>query len=403
MVESSVVVVGAGLAAAKVVENLRKEGFAGSITLIGAERYRPYDRPGLSKEVLQGKAEPESLFLHAPDFYTEGNIQTHFGDRAVRIDRDARTVTLASGLEVPYDQLVLATGSHARRVDLPGAGLGGILTLRTMDDAALLRAALDAKSRLVAVGGGWIGLEVAAAAVGSGCRVTVLEGARLPLAGVLGEELAGYFARLHRRHGVDLRTDVKVAGFEGVDGKVTGVVAGDEVIPADVVLVGIGAVANTELAEAAGLAVDDGIIVDERLRTEDPHIWAAGDVANAFNPTLGRRLRVEHWDNARRQGRFAALSVLGREGSYDWQPYFYTDQYDLSMEYVGHAARGAEVVVRGDLATGAFIAFWLEEGRVSAAMNVNTPNANPTLRRIIGQTVDPARLTDSAVDLRALV
>jgi 3-phenylpropionate/trans-cinnamate dioxygenase ferredoxin reductase component len=401
--EKPVVVVGAGLAAAKCVENLRKEGFAGSITLIGAERYRPYDRPGLSKEVLQGKAEPESLFLHAAHFYSQASIQTHFGDRAVRLDRDAQTVFLASGLEVPYDRLVLATGSRARWVDLPGAGLAGILTLRTMDDEVTLRAALEAKARLVAVGGGWIGLEVAAAAVEAGCRVTVLEGAKLPLASVLGEELAGYFARLHRGHGVDLRTDVKVAGFEGADGKVTGVRVGDEVIPADVVLVGIGAAPNTELAEAAGLAVDNGVIVDERLRTEDPRIWAAGDVANAFNPTLGRHLRVEHWDNARRQGRFAALSVLGREGSYDWQPYFYTDQYDLSMEYVGNAGRGADVRVRGDLAGGAFIAFWLEAGLVTAAMNVNTPKVNPTLRKIVGKTVDPARLSDPAVELSDLI
>lgn len=401
--EQAVVVVGAGLAAAKVVENLRKEGFGGPITLIGAERYRPYDRPGLSKQVLQGKADPESLFLHAADFYRDANIQTHFGDRAVGIDRVAATVTLASGIEVPYDRLVLATGSHARSADLPGAGLAGVLTLRTMDDEAPLRAALVAKARVVTVGGGWIGLEVAAAAVEAGCRVTVLEGARLPLAGVLGEVLAGYFAQMHRDHGVDLRTNVRVAGFEGADGKVTGVQVGDEVIPADIVLVGIGAVPNTELADAAGLAVDNGIIVDERLRTEDPRIWAAGDVANAFNPTLGRRLRVEHWDNARRQGRFAALSLLGREGSYDWQPYFYTDQYDLSMEYVGNAGKGADVVVRGDLASGAFVAFWLEAGRVTAAMNVNTPKVNPTLRKVIGRTVDPTRLTDPAVELGDLM
>lgn len=331
------------------------------------------------------------------------HIDTHVGDAAVAVDRDARTVTLASGTVIPYDDLVFATGSRARTLPLPGADFDGILTLRRMEDEAALRRSFAAKERVVAVGGGWIGLEAAAAAVEAGCPVTVLEGLDLPLLNVLGRDLASHFADLHRRHGVDLRTGVRVEGFEGVDGRVTGVRVDGEVVAADVVIVGVGAIPNAELAAACGLELDNGIVVDERLRTADPHVWAVGDVANAFNTTLGRRLRVEHWDNARRQGRFGALMLLGREGTYDWQPYFYTDQFDLSMEYVGHGSREAEVVVRGDPASGHYLAFWLEDNVVTAAMQVNTPRAAGPLRKVVGLTVDAARLADPDSDLAAIV
>lgn len=398
----SIVVVGAGLAGAKAVETIRKEGFDGPVTLIGDEPHRPYERPGLSKEVLQGKAEPETLFVHKPNYYSEAGVDTHFGDAAVNLDLAGRRVRLASGVEVPYDRLVLATGSHARKVNLPGSDLAGVRTLRTMEDGLALRADLTAQRRIVLVGGGWIGLEAAAAGRLAGCPVTVLERDRLPLLGVLGETIAGHFARLHTHNGVDLRTQVTVDGFEGRDGRVTGVRVGGEVLPADVVLVGVGAIPNTALAEAAGLAVDNGVLVDERLRTADPAVWATGDVANAYNTLLGRRLRVEHWDNARRQGRLAGRSVLDQPKVYDWQPYFYTDQYDLSMEYVGHASKGADVVLRGRLDDGQFISFWIESGRVAAAMNVNIPNINDTLRKVVGREIDPVRLSDLGVSLDEL-
>ncbi len=399
--QESIVVVGAGLAAAKVVETLRKEGFDGSITLIGREGRRPYDRPGLSKEVLQGEAEPASLYIHESFFYDDQHITTHFSDAAVALDREAKVVTLASGATVPYDKLVLATGSHARTLALPGADLDGVRTLRTWQEGLTLHADLEAGKRIVIVGGGWIGLEVAAAARQADCEVTVLEAFRLPLLNVLGERLAEHFAALHRSHGVDLRTEVEVLGFEGSDGHVTGVRVGDEVIPADVVLVGVGAIPTTELAEASGLEVDNGIIVDEHLRTSDPAIWAAGDVANAMNTALGRRVRVEHWDNAGRQGELAALSLLGRDAVQDWWPYFYTDQYDLSMEYVGHAGRDAEVVLRGDPDAGPFDAFWLEDGVVAAAMNVNEW-VNDDLRALVGRRIAPERLADTSIALEDL-
>ena len=397
-----VVVVGAGLAGAKVVETLHDEGFDGQVTLIGDEQYRPYERPGLSKEVLQGKAEPDSLYVHEANYYADAGVETHFGDGAVSCDLTRRRVRLASGNEVPYDRLVLATGSRARTIRLPGAELAGVRTLRTMGDGLALRADLQAQRRIVLVGGGWIGLEAAAAARLAGCQVTVLERDPLPLVNVRGENIAGRCGRLHVDHGVDLRTRVSVEGFEGSHGVVTGVRVNGEVLPADVVLVGIGAVPNTGLAEDAGLVVDNGVVVDERLQTSDPNVWAAGDVANARNTLLGRRIRVEHWDNAIRLGRLAGLSVLDRPGGYDWLPYFYTDQYDLGMEYVGHASTDAEVVLRGSMADGEFIAFWLENGLVTAAMNVNIWDVNDLLRQVVGHRVDPERLRDPEVPLAEL-
>ncbi len=401
MAGRSVVVVGAGLAAARLVEALRKGGFDGRITLIGDEPHRPYDRPGLSKEVLQGEADAAAIYLHPASFYADKQIDTHFGDAAACVDREAGVVWLASGRDVPYDDLVFATGSRARLLDLPGADLHGVLTLRRMEDEAALRRSLDAGERVVLVGGGWIGLEVAAAAAEAGCQVTVLEGLDLPLVGVLGPELAGHIAALHRAHGVDLRTGVTVEGFEGVDGRVTGVRVDGSVVPADVVVVGVGAIPNAELAAASGLVVDNGILVDEHLRTDDPHVGAIGDVANAYNTTLGRHVRVEHWDNARRQGRFLASVLLGREGSYDWQPYFYSDQYDMSLDYLGRAGRDAHLVVKGDPASGAYLASWLEGGVVTAALQVNTPRAAGPLRKVVGMSLTADQLQEQ--DLADLV
>jgi 3-phenylpropionate/trans-cinnamate dioxygenase ferredoxin reductase subunit len=251
----------------------------------------------------------------------------------------------------------------------------------------------------VIVGAGWIGLEVAAAARAAGRTVTVLEHAPLPLQRVLGERLGRYFRDLHLGNGVDLRTGVAVRGIRRSGDGFT-VLAGDEPIDADTVLVAVGVVPNTELA--AGLAVVDGIVVDQHLRTSDPHVLAAGDVATAYNPALGRHLRVDHWDNAIRQGRLAAATILGAGGEYDWQPYFFTDQYDLGMEYVGHGAASDEVVIRGSLLSGEFLAFWRAGGRVTAAMNVNVWDVNQDLRRLVGRTVPADRLADPHVALADL-
>ena len=397
-----IVVIGGGLAAAKAVETLREEGFEGSITLIGDESERPYERPPLSKDYLQGKSTSDDLFVHDEGWYGEHQVETRFGDAAVSIDRELRTVTLASGDTVPYEHLLLATGSRPNTLRIPGADLGGVFSLRRIGDSDQIRAAFAEAKKLVVIGAGWIGLETAAAARAAGLEVTVLEYASLPLQRVLGDELAQYFAELHRRNGVDLRTSVSVTEIVGTDGRVSAVRVDDESFPADMVIVGVGISPNAEIASAAGLAVDNGVTVDERLRTSDPTIFAAGDVANAHSTTLGANIRVEHWDNAIRQGQLAAKSMLGEAVSYDWQPYFYTDQFDLGMEYVGYASAGDNVVIRGDKASGEFIAFWLSDGVLTAGMNVNIWDVNDDIRALIGKAIDPSRLADPQIPLTEL-
>ncbi|MEZ0449216.1 NAD(P)/FAD-dependent oxidoreductase [Cellulomonas sp. ICMP 17802] len=400
---SGTVVVGAGLAAAHVVATLREEGDDQPVTLVGDEPVRPYERPPLSKGYLQGATPRDEVFVHPEDWYAEHDVETRFGTTATAVDREARTVALSDGGVLGYDHLVIATGSSPRTLDVPGADLDGVRTLRRLADSDLLRGDLDARSRLVIVGGGWIGLEVAAAARSAGCDVTVLEYAAQPLLRVLGPQLAAHFAALHRAHGVDLRTGVGVEAFDGAAGRVTGVRVGGELVPADVVLVGVGAAPNVGLAVAAGLAADArGIVVDERLRTADPAVLAAGDVALAHNTALGHGLRVEHWDNAIRQGALAARSILGQDAVHDWQPYFYTDQYDLGMEYVGFADADDDVVVRGDPAGSELVAFWLRDGRVRAAMNVNVWDVNDRLRALVGRRIPPERLADESVPLAEL-
>lgn len=397
----SVVVVGAGLAAAHVVQTLREEGFTGDIAVVGDEGLLPYERPPLSKQLLLDQAEPDSVFVKDADYYAANDVELHLEDAAVTLDRDARSVRLATGASLGYDALVLATGAHPRTLELPGAELDGVVTLRRLGDSLRLRAELQPGRRVVIVGGGWIGLEVAAAARSHDCEVTVLEAGDRPLGAVLGPRLGDHFAALHRSHGVDVRTRSGVEGFVGRDGRVSGVLVDGAELAADLVLVGVGAVPNTELAESSGLAADNGILVDSRLRTADPAVLAAGDVANAAHTILGR-LRVEHWDNAIRQGALAARTILGREAAYDWQPYFFTDQYDLGMEYVGHADASDDVVLRGDPDGGEFIAFWLADGSVRAAMNVNIWDVSDTLRALIGREIAASSLSDPGISLADL-
>lgn len=396
------VLIGAGLAAANTAESLRADGYAGSVTIVGDEELTPYERPGLSKDYLQGKADRDSLLAHDADWYAAHDVTVRTGDGVEEIDRDQQTIRLVSGTEIPYRDLVITSGSSPRTLNLPGVDLSGVHTLRTLGDSTDLRGALADRGRWVLIGAGWIGLEVAAAARLAGCDVTVVESAALPLQGPLGSTLAEHFAALHRSHGVDLRTGVRVTGIVGEDGAVTGVRVGDAVIPADVVLVAVGASPNTRLAEQAGLAVDRGVLVDEHLRTNDPAILAAGDVANAFNTSLGQHVRVEHWDNAIRQGKLAAATILGTDKVYDWQPYFFTDQYDLGMEYVGQSGPDDEVIIRGDLDGGEFIAFWRRHDQITAAMNVNIWDVNDQLRDLIGTSIPADRLRDTAVELADL-
>jgi 3-phenylpropionate/trans-cinnamate dioxygenase ferredoxin reductase subunit len=399
MSSDRVVIVGAGLAAAHVATKLREAGDTRPVTIVGNEGRRPYERPGLSKGVLQGEQKVDELFVHDDAWYAGHDVDARFGDEAVGLDVAAREVRLASGEVLEYGDLVLATGARPRLVDLPGVDLAGVHTLRRIEDCEALKDAFGRGGRLVVIGAGWIGLEVAAAARKAGMEVTVLEYAQVPLRAALGERMGGYFARLHERNGVRLLTGVSVTAIEG-EGKVAGVRAGGELFPADLVVVGVGAVPNAELAKTAGLDVDNGVLVDDQLRASD-HVYAVGDVANAESTALGR-LRVEHWDNAIRQGQLAGRVLLGEDAHYDWQPYFFTDQFDLGMEYVGRGSADDEVVLRGDEASGEFIAFWLRDGVVTAAMNVNIWDVNDQLRALIGRRIEPGRLADPAVELGGL-
>ncbi len=401
---SAYVIAGAGLAGAKAAETLRAEGFDGPVVLIGDETERPYERPSLSKEYLQGKAERETIFVHPQAWYADNKVELRLGSPVTGIDRAAHEVTLADGSRVGYAKLLLATGSAPRRLTVPGADADGVLYLRRVGDSDQIRTAFQTASRVAVIGAGWIGLEATAAARAAGAEVTVLEAAELPLLRVLGREVAQVFADLHRQHGVDLRFGVQVEEISVTGGRASGVrLADGSQVDADVVIVGVGITPNSQLAEAAGLETGNGITVDAGLKSSDPDIFAAGDVACAFHPLFGRHLRVEHWANALNQPQAAARSMLGQDVSYDRVPYFYTDQYDLGMEYAGYVEPGGydQVVFRGDKDKREFVAFWLSGGRVLAGMNVNVWDVNDAIQDLVrgGQTVDPARLADTEIPL----
>lgn len=405
------VIVGASLAGATAAQVLREEGFSGRIVLLGAEPERPYERPGLSKGYLMGTSSREELFVHPSDWYVRNDVDLRLSTVVRSVDRAAHSVVLDGGKRVGYDRLLLATGSEPRRLGVPGAEMAGVAYLRRLGDSERIRDAFRAGPRVVIIGAGWIGLETAAAARMAGLEVTVLEAAELPLLRVLGSEVARVFAGLHRDHGVHLRLGVQVVGLtgSGVGGPptVTGVRLGDgTVVDADLVLVGVGIAPVVALAADAGLDVTDGVRVDEHLRTADPAVFAAGDVANAYHPRLKRHIRVEHWENARRQGGAAARSMLGQDAPFDRLPYFFSDQFDVSMEYVGFVAPGQydRVVLRGDVARRELVAFWLADGRVLAGMNVNVWDVVADIEQLVasGRQVDPARLADPDVPLGSL-
>lgn len=368
---TSFVIVGGGLAAAKAAGQLVDDGFDKTITIVSGEAQLPYERPPLSKGYLTGDSEFDAALVHDEQFYDQ-HIDLRRGVRATSLDVDGRTLALDDGTELRYDALLLATGATPRSLDVPGGEK--TVTLRTKQDADALRASLRPEARVVVVGGGWIGLEVAAAARGSDADVTLLEASSVPLSGVMGETVGQVFASLHERNGVTVRTGVTVE-------RVTddGVVVDGETIPADVVVAGVGVTPDVALAESGGLAVDDGILVDASLRTSAADVYAAGDVASCFYPRYEQHVRVEHWANALNQGQAAARSMAGQTVRYDRLPYFYTDQYDLGMEYVGWLPPSrlgeARVEIRGDVEALAFRAYWLlpeERGwRAAAAMHVN--------------------------------
>lgn len=397
------VIVGGGLAGAKLAEALRAKDFDGQIVLFCEEEHLPYERPPLSKEHLIGGKPLADFTVHPGDWYRDHHVDLRLGTTVTSLDPAAHTVTLPDGSTVSYAKAALATGSRPRRPPIPGADAGGVHYLRTVEQSDALLATLHHGAHLVIVGAGWIGLEVAAAARGHGVTVTVVETAPLPLLAALGPEMGTVFAELHREHGVDLRLETAVESITG-EGRATGVrLAGGDTVPADAVLVAVGAAPNLELAQQAGLAVDGGVLVDASLTTSDPDIVAVGDIAAAMHPVLGTRIRVEHWANALNQPAVAAATMLGHPAEYTNLPYFFTDQYELGMEYVGYAPHGyARVVVRGDAARHEFVAFWLDEGgRVLAGMNVNVWDVTDAVKALIasGRAVDANRLADPAVPL----
>jgi 3-phenylpropionate/trans-cinnamate dioxygenase ferredoxin reductase component len=406
--DTTYLIVGASLGGAKAAEALRAAGFDGRVVLVGSETELPYERPPLSKGYLQGKAERETIYVHPRQWYADADVDLRLGVTTTGIDRAAHEVVLADGSRIGYGKLLLTTGSAPRRLELPGAGLDGVLYLRSAADSDRIKALLGSAGRIAVIGAGWIGLEITAAAREAGLEVTVLETAELPLLRVLGSEVARVFAGLHAEHGVDLRLGVQVAEITGRDGKADGVrlVDGSH-MPADAVIVGVGIVPNTELATNSGLHVDNGIRVDAQLRSSDPDIYAAGDVANAFHPLLGKHIRVEHWANALNQPQAAARAMAGEQVSYDRVPYFFTDQYDLGMEYTGYVEPDGydEVVFRGDVDRREFIAFWLGNGgRVLAGMNVNVWDVTEPIQALVrgGQPVDKAALADEGTSLESL-
>ncbi len=398
------VIVGASLAGAKAAETLRAEGFDGRLLLVGAEPERPYERPPLSKDYLRGEADREKAFVHAPDFYDEQAIELMTGTEAVGLDVAGSRVQLADGRELAYDRLLLATGASPRRLAIPGAELEGVHYLRTIADCDALRAALADGPRVAVVGAGWIGCEVAASARQGGAEVTMIDPVALPLERVLGSEVGRVYADVHREQGVELLLGTGVDAFEG-DARVQRVrTSGGRVVECDLVVVGVGVAPSVELARDAGLAVEDGVAVDQSLATSVPNVYAAGDVAGAWHPFYERRIRVEHWANALNQGPAAARAMLGQQVSYERLPYFFSDQYDVGMEYSGHATSWDEVVFRGDPATREYIAFWLSDGRVQAGMNVNVWDVNEHVQALIRSRaeVDAAALADPDTPLDSL-
>lgn len=400
------VIVGGGLAGASAAIELRAQGFDGDIHLVGAEAHEPYLRPPLSKEYLRGKQAREKIFVKPAQWYLDERVTLTTGIAATAITDHA--LRLADGRDLGFDRLLLATGAQPRRLDLPGVDADGIHTLRTVDDSELLRERLTAGNRrVVFVGAGWIGLELAAAAREFGNEVTVVAPEEVPLAGPLGTELGSMFRELHESHGVAFRLGRTVTGFAHESGAVTGVITDDGTVPADLVVVGIGAKPDTALAETAGLDIDNGVLVDEHLVTSRADIFAAGDVANAYHPVIGQRMRNEHWATAKATGRVAARSMLGQaDAVFDAIPYFYTDQYDLGMEYSGYPplTKDTRLVYRGDRAAREFVVFWLAGDRVVAGMNVNVWDVNTAVQDLIrsGRAVDDSRLSDPGVELGAV-
>ena len=385
--DQTFVIVGASLAGAKAAETLRSEGFDGRLVLIGSEAERPYERPPLSKEYLRGEAGREKVYVHDEGFYAANDIELRLGATAVSLDTSSRELALDDGERLRYDRLLLATGAEPRRLSIPGAELDGVLYLRSVEDSDALRRRLDRGGRVVVIGAGWIGAEVAASACQRGLDVCVLDPMAVPLERVLGSEVGAVYRDIHTDHGVQMLLGTGVEAFEGTTSVERVQTSDGRRLECDFVVVGVGVQPRSELAAQAGIAIDNGILVDEHLQTGAPGVFAAGDVANAQHRFYGERIRVEHWDNALHQGPLAAHAMLGHADSYDRLPYFFSDQYDVGMEYSGFARSWDRVVFRGDPATREFVAFWIAEDRVVAGMNVGIWDVSDAIRRLIRERI----------------
>jgi 3-phenylpropionate/trans-cinnamate dioxygenase ferredoxin reductase component len=402
--DRTLLIVGASVAGAKAAEGARTSGYDGRIVLVGTENERPYERPPLSKDVLRGEKDAETTRVHDEGYYDEHGIELLTGRTVEALDLAAARARLDGGETLGFTTAVLATGAEPRRLPLPGADLEGVLYLRTRTDSLRLGDAIRAGGRVAIVGAGWIGSEVAASARQLGAEVVLIDPSPLPLRRVLGDEVGEMFRALHAEHGVALRLGTGVTELQGT-GRVANVVLSDgRVEPADLVVVGVGVAPRVDLATAAGLKVDNGVVVDEHLETSAPGVYAAGDVASAWHPHYRAHLRVEHWANALNQGLAAGANAAGERTPYTRLPYFFSDQYDLGMEYVGYGQPDDDLVVRGSLDDRELIAFWHRDGVVSAAMNVNVWDVVEDLKAIVagGARQDPARLADPAVPLADL-
>jgi 3-phenylpropionate/trans-cinnamate dioxygenase ferredoxin reductase subunit len=399
------VIVGAGLAGAKAAETLRKEGFDGRVLLLGAEAERPYERPPLSKDYLRGEVGREKVYVHDEAFYAEQSIDLRLGRTARSLDTSASELVLDDGERLRYDRLLLTTGAEPRRLSIPGGELDGVFYLRSVEDSDALRARLDRGGRVVVVGAGWIGAEVAASARQRGLEVTVVDPSSVPLERVLGVEVGAIYRDIHADHGVQMLLGTGVEAFEGDTAVERVQVTDGRRLDCDFVVVGVGVQPRIDLAAQAGIAVENGILVDEQLQTSAPGVFAAGDVANANHPFYGERIRVEHWANALNQGPAAARNMLGLGQAFDRLPYFFSDQYEVGMEYTGFARAWDRVVFRGDPASREFIAFWVAGDRVIAGMNVNVWDVTDPIQRLIRErvAVDDRRLADVDVALDELV
>lgn len=396
------VIVGAGQGAGQAAASFRQDGYEGEIIILGDEAFPPYQRPPLSKQYLSGEMPLERVFVRPAKFYTERNIDLRTNTRVESIDTTAKTVTTAKGETIPYEKLMLATGSRPRKLSIPGSDLPGIFYMRTIADVDAIAAAMKTAKKVVIVGGGYIGLEVASVAVTNGLDVTVLEMEQRILQRVTTPYMSEYYHQLHTSRGLKILTSTAVSGFSGTD-RVEQVLCGDTAIAADLVIVGIGIIANTEVASAAGIACDNGITVDDHCRTSVPDVYAIGDCTNHPNPILGRRLRLESVPNALEQARVAVANMIGKEKLYAAVPWFWSDQYELKLQMVGFSSDGDTQVVRGDVANNTFAVFYLKDGAVVAVDAVNSPREFMVCKQLYGKQVDAAKLADPATDLKSLI